>query len=124
MLVQTVLLGLYAVAHPELKVSHMASGQLDPQRDDRSRLVPPHNHSLAPLATKLVRSWPRDVESVPTFTALAVVLLPLPVEPAAVQLVVVVVRWRRESVPPGRGSTRWFYEASVATAQADQTQQE
>jgi hypothetical protein len=94
--------GVDVLAESELKVSHVAGGQLHSDSDVRSRIVFAYSHALTEFATVLVWSWNGKIESITTFTTLAAIRLMLTRESAAEQFVVVVIRWRAEAVSVGK----------------------
>ena len=76
------------------------------------------------LATPLPSSWLCLIIRIPTHPTTTPVALPLPPEPAAVGLVVVVVGQGGKPGPPGGDPGRWLDEAAVGGGRLEGEEQD
>ena len=97
----------------ELEVALVVGGHVHRHLDDLAGAVGPHDDALAVGAAPLTRTGLGEVPGVSTLTTPSPVLAPLPPEPPAVGLVVVVVRRSTEPKPPGRGASWGLYQPAV-----------
>lgn len=84
MFVEAILGSSLVRTHSELKVSHVASSQLNSHENLRSWIVLPYNDTQAVLSSILVVAWEWSIKGISANATLAIVFLPLAIKSTAV----------------------------------------
>lgn len=100
MFIEAILGSSLVRTHSELKVSHVAGSQLNSHEDLRSWIVLPYNDTQAVLPPIFVVAWEWSIKGISANTTLAIVFLPLAIESAAIQLMIVVIGRCLKAISP------------------------